>query len=143
MLKILESSRRLQVEPVGEPQSDEWDRFVRSRQDGTFCHLWGWRPIVEDLLGHECLYLTARTDDDEIAGVLPLARVRSRLFGDYLVSMPYLNYGGPLGDPDARELLAGQAREVAEGSGVDLLELTRRRCGPTSSPRSGARSGAP
>ena len=33
-------------------------------------------------------------------GLLPLTFVKSRLFGRFLVSMPYLNYGGVTSDDD-------------------------------------------
>jgi FemAB-related protein (PEP-CTERM system-associated) len=58
--------------------------------------------------------------------VLPLVRVKSLLFGDYLVSMPFVNYGGPLGSPEAVRALAHRAQEMAEGLGVGLLELRSR-----------------
>jgi FemAB-related protein (PEP-CTERM system-associated) len=65
-------------------------------------------------------------EDGEWTGVLPLATVRSRLFGHYLVSMPFLNDGGPLGDAASRARLAERA--IAEGrrAGADLVELRAR-----------------
>jgi FemAB-related protein (PEP-CTERM system-associated) len=82
--------------------------------------------VVEDVFGHPTTYWTARGPSGEVRGLLPLVRVRSRLFGDYLVSMPFLSYGGPLGDPAAREVLCRHATEEAERLGVDLMELRAR-----------------
>ena len=106
--------------------ADEWDRFVASSEGSTFCHLAGWRAIMADVLGHECLYSLAIEDDGVWRGVLPLVRVKSRLFGHYLVSMPFLNYGGPLGTTHAQACLADQAAAEAQRSGVHLLELRAR-----------------
>ena len=39
-------------------------------------------------------------DAGEVVGVLPLVRIASRLFGRRLVSMPFLDYGGVLAEPD-------------------------------------------
>lgn len=75
----------------------EWDSFVRASNGWTHFHLHGWREVLAGQYHHDCPYLVARGKDGRIAGVLPLVRVRSRLFGHYLVSMPYVNYGGPLG----------------------------------------------
>jgi len=61
-----------------------------------------------------------------IEGVLPLVRVRSLLFGHYLVSMPFVNYGGPLGTPRALRALAAEAVGRARADGADLLELRNR-----------------
>ena len=104
----------------------EWDGYVRRSEHGTFCHLSGWREIMTSVLGHECHYLVARDDSGECQGVLPLARVRSRLFGDYLLSMPFLNYGGPIGTPEAEEQLARYAQQLAQEFKVKLLELRTR-----------------
>jgi serine/alanine adding enzyme len=104
----------------------EWDRYVRGSVQGTFCHLSGWREIITGVLGHECHYFVARDDSGECQGVLPLARVRSRLFGDYLLSMPFLNYGGPIGTPEAEHQLGRHAQQLAQQLRVKLLELRTR-----------------
>ena len=119
---------RLQSIRVEEFRGDaaEWDRYVRRSVNGTFCHLSGWREIITGVLGHECHYFVARDDSGECQGVLPLARVRSRLFGDYLLSMPFLNYGGPIGTPEAEQQLGRHAQHLAQELKVKLLELRTR-----------------
>ena len=109
----------------------EWDDFVVSQEHSSFCHLLGWRQIVTDVLGHEPLYKVAVDGDGLWRGVLPLVRVRHRVFGHYLLSMPFLNYGGPVGSPSANGQLAIQAAQEAERSGADLLELRSRYPVPT------------
>ncbi len=81
---------------------------------------------MEGVLGHECLYSVARTETGEIAGVMPLVRVKSKLFGHYLVSMPFLNYGGPLGTDAAVQELVRYATELATRDSVKILELRSR-----------------
>lgn len=109
----------------------EWDGFVRSQPDWSHFHLFGWKAAIERAFGHECLYLAAR-DNGLLVGVLPLVRVKSLLFGHYLVSMPFVNYGGPLGSVAAIEALVREATELAVRDGVRLLELRSRRPLPTS-----------
>jgi len=104
----------------------EWDAFVRGQPGWTHFHLHGWRGVMRDALGHETIWLAAREDGrltGVLPGVLPLVRVRSLLFGHYLVSMPFVNYGGPLGHPDAVRALAAEAVRLADEGGVKLLEL--------------------
>ena len=103
-----------------------WDEFVARADGSSFCHLAGWRDILSDVLGVECLYRVASEVGGEWEGVLPLVRVKSRIFGHYLVSLPFLNYGGPLGSPAARRRLVEDAVIGASGSRVDLLELRTR-----------------
>lgn len=106
--------------------STEWDTFVRASPGWTAFHLYSWKPLLESVYAHECPYLTARSADGSILGVLPLVRVRSRLFGHFLVSMPFLNYGGPLGIPEAVIALTDRAVALAEAERVKLLELRSR-----------------
>ena len=115
----------MRAEPF-EATGREWDAFVEQQAGATHFHRWAWREIVSDVHGHPCPYLAIRDADGELAGVLPLVRVSSRLFGDYLVSMPYVNYGGPLGSEWAVRALAEQARSLA-GASDALLELRSRR----------------
>ena len=109
-----------------------WDAFVASTPDGTFCHLASWRGVMDDVLGHECLYAWAYDDTGRGHALLPLVRVRSRLFGDYLVSMPFLNAGGPIGSPEGVAALLDYAVTKARSFGVRLLELRMQRPVPTS-----------
>jgi serine/alanine adding enzyme len=104
----------------------DWDAYVASAQGGTFCHLSGWEHVMSDVLGHDSLRLAVVDDAGACSGVLPLIRVRSRLFGDFLMSMPFLSYGGPVGSMEAKLLLVQAAVDEAKRMGVDLLELRAR-----------------
>lgn len=106
--------------------AEEWDAFVRAAPGTSFCHLWGWRDVIGGVLGHSCRYLGSRSPDGGLQAVLPLVRVRSLLFGDFLVSMPFLNYGGPVGAPEGATRLLDAAVEIAREEGVELLELRTR-----------------
>jgi len=106
--------------------AEEWDAFVRLASGWTHFHLAGWRSVIERVHGHECLYFAARDGAGKLAGVLPLVRVKSLLFGHFAVSMPFLNYGGPLGSDEAVAALVAHAVELARRDGVKLLELRSR-----------------
>ncbi len=122
-------STRVVDAPVVEPfagTAGEWDEFVRAQAGWTHFHLHGWSRVMREALGHECLYLGARDASGVLVGVLPLVRVKSPLFGHYLVSMPFLNYGGPLGSVEAVQALARTAAALARRDRVKLLELRSR-----------------
>src|SRR6185503_20897938 len=109
----------------------EWDTFVRRQAGWTICHLSAWHGLMRDVFGHECLYMVARRDDSSMAAILPLVRVKSAVYGHYLMSMPFLNYGGPLGDSDAVGALIEQAVANAARDNVKLLQLRSRQSLPT------------
>jgi len=105
-------------------QRNEWDEFVLSHRESTNYHLQGWRDVIEKSFGHRTYYLSARNRQNEITGVLPLVHMKSTLFGSFLVSLPFFNYGGLLcnGDDAAAELL-DSARELSGKLGADHVEL--------------------
>jgi FemAB-related protein (PEP-CTERM system-associated) len=114
----------------------EWDDFVRRQEAWSHFHLHGWRTVLEQTYGHEGVYLAAYDPAGSLAGVLPLVRVRSRLFGHFLVSMPFVNYGGPLGSDAAVRALVAEAQAIATRDAVKLLELRSRRALPIDLPAS-------
>jgi serine/alanine adding enzyme len=118
----------LSVQPL-DGATTAWDEFVARAGGGSFCHLAGWRTILGDVLGTECLYRVATGPSGEWHGILPLVRVKSWIFGHYLVSLPFLNYGGPLGSAVAQRRLVDEAVAEARRSRVDLLELRTRHPG--------------
>jgi FemAB-related protein (PEP-CTERM system-associated) len=103
-----------------------WDLFVERCESATFFHRAGWREVIESVFRHRCHYLVAERGD-ALCGVLPLAEVRSRLFGHALVSLPFCVYGGPAADDVAAEdALIDAAVELARSLRVQHLELRNR-----------------
>lgn len=57
-------------------------------------------------------------------GVLPLGHVKSLLFGNYLTSVPFGNFGGIIADDDeARQALFDEAASIARQVGAKWIEL--------------------
>src|SRR5262245_13407663 len=82
-----------------------------------------WLGILRDGLGHVPYCLEA-VRGGRTCGLLPLAHVRSWLFGRFLVSLPYLNSAGVVAeDPTAERLLIGEAIKLADHLKVKYLEL--------------------
>ena len=101
-----------------------WDAFVRACPDATFFHLSGWQKVIEQAFGIKTWFYYVQ-QDGQIQGVLPLAEIKSRLFGHSLGAMPFCVYGGPatIGDQAAvRAMLDGAADALAKQLGVGHLE---------------------
>lgn len=114
----------VKVEPFGGSPA-EWDRWVEQAPGMTHFHRFGWLEVIRRSLGHDTVALAAR-EEGALVGVLPLVRVKSLLFGHYLMSMPFVNYGGPLGSAEAVRALTAEAVRMARDEGVKLLELRSR-----------------
>ncbi len=125
----------VEVSELEAGEQDQWDRFVTASPSGTLCHLAGWKTVVEKSLGHPSFSLVARGDGG-IRGVFPISRVKSRLFGDCLVSMPLGVYGGICADDaEAYFSLLKAGSDLADRLGVKYLEMRNRsEAFPTSLP---------
>lgn len=114
------------IEPLREADHRAWDGFVEGHPRGTFFHLSTWSRVLQRAFGHQALYLVAKSGG-RIVGVLPLARVRSWIFGDALVSTPFCVYGGALAESDQiYTALENHAADMADSLNVDHLELRNR-----------------
>jgi len=120
-------AQRLEVQPFTPDLRRAWDDFVLAHDDGTFFHLAGWEEVLRRAFGHRTHYLVA-LEQDAVRGVLPLAQVKSLLFGHSLVSTPFCVYGGILAaDEAARAALEARACDLARELGVGYLEMRNRR----------------
>ena len=103
-----------------------WERFVAHQPESTHCHRWGWKEVVENSFGWRTFYLLA-AEGEEIRGLLPLVWQKSRLFGSFLTSVPYLNAGGPLAESEAaKAALVEEAIALARKRKVQYIELRHR-----------------
>jgi serine/alanine adding enzyme len=79
---------------------------------------------MEKTFGHPTFYNMALDENGAVQGVLPLVFLRSRLFGRFLVSLPYLNYGGLVtSSPEATALLLEEAGRCARALRSRHIEL--------------------
>lgn len=91
-----------------------WDAFVAGNPKGTFFHRAAWGGLLNRVFGHTPHFLVAE-QDGAIVGVLPMAQVKSLLFGHSLMSLPFCVYGGPLASTD-------EAHEALETASVALMQ---------------------
>lgn len=101
-------------------KNEAWDKFVVKASYATFAHLYGWKNVIEDVYGHPCYYFEA-WDGNDLVGVLPTTFIKSRFFGKQLVSVPYMDTGGPLAlHNEASQGLIEAARDIATKFGADV-----------------------
>jgi FemAB-related protein (PEP-CTERM system-associated) len=101
-----------------------WDDFVQSQPDACSYHRFGWKEVFGRSFGHPCHYLAAIDDSGQWHGILPLVHMRSRVFGNFLVSLPFVNYGGLLcRSQAAAALLLQEAERVRRSLGAAYVEL--------------------
>ncbi len=112
----------LQIHQLDAANATRWDAFVMACPDATFFHRAGWAEVLRRAFGHDAHFLYAEREG-AICAALPLGHIRSRLFGNTLISTPFCVLGGAVGDADACAALENAAIELAHSLKVDVLEL--------------------
>lgn len=97
--------------------------FAASAPEATVYHDPRWLDAVEDAFGLPCFRLLAERDGQPV-GMLPLAHVKSVLFGRFLLSTPFGNFGGIVTtDQAARQPLLDSAVQLARQRGARWIEF--------------------
>jgi FemAB-related protein (PEP-CTERM system-associated) len=125
------------------------DDFVRHWPAPILYQLPAWRQIVKSAYGHQTYCFTAakegtksgieisnschdhgnHTEDTcinfkKIAGILPLVHLKSFIFGNDLISMPFFDSGGVLaGDAEVEKALLGEAVSLGRRLKVGSIQL--------------------
>jgi FemAB-related protein (PEP-CTERM system-associated) len=116
----------LNIRLADDNDASAWDAFVSALPEATFFHRFGWRKVIQQAYGHRTHFLLAERDG-VIEGVLPMAEIKSRLFGHALIASPFCVYGGiAAATSQARELLDNRAQSLAAELGVGHLEYRDR-----------------
>jgi FemAB-related protein (PEP-CTERM system-associated) len=111
------------LSPDDKAASQTWDAFVLACPQATFFHRAAWQRVLQGVFRHPTYFLYAVTDG-QVTGVLPLAHVKSMLFGNSLTSLPFVVYGGVAATDDASAAaLEQEAERLAQQLGVQHLEL--------------------
>lgn len=101
----------------------ECDTFLKNRPDAKICYTYKWSDAVARAARLKSFYLAAR-DSGYVCGVLPLVHVKSVLFGNFMVSQAFSNYGGLLTDSsEARDALFNYAVELATKFNCESIEF--------------------
>ena len=100
----------------------DWDDYVYKKQASIY-HDSRWPQLIKKVFGHDSHYLMAR-EDGKVVGVFPLVQLKSLLFGNYMVSMPYFNYGGIVANTHAITMsLLSSAHELYDELGCSHIEM--------------------
>ncbi len=114
------------IRTLDDASAPAWDAFVNAMPEGTFCHRAAWARVIQHAFGHRTFFSYAE-QDGAITGILPLAQVKTPLFGNTLISSPFCVYGGPLAaDSDSAAALEAHAETLLRNTRAGAVELRDR-----------------
>lgn len=103
--------------------ASRWNAYTEKFAAASIYHRWVWGKLVEETFGHEAHYLAA-SSNATVEGLFPFVKMKSRLFGQFFVSMPFSSYGGVLAaTPEAQNALLAEAARFARESGARYVEM--------------------
>ena len=112
----------LKVGMLDDRRIAQWNEYVTNNRDATFFHRAEWKTVLETAFGHKCYFFIAERGG-VIEGVYPLGQIKSLLFGNTLIALPFCVYGGIVADsPEAFAALDKAGVELAQTLGVGCLE---------------------
>lgn len=107
-----------------EEDKKRWDSYVVLSSHSTCYHQLGWKDVIEKSFGYKTYYLVSEDKKDGITGILPLVHLKSMLFGNFLVSLPYFNYGGICAENEkVQEMLLEEGTNIARSLNAEFMEL--------------------
>jgi len=113
----------MEIKELTRNDIEKWNQFVFTHPEATFFHRAEWKEVIEKTFSQQTYFYFAE-QDDQIVGVLPLGQVKSRLFGNALISLPFFVYGGILANNQEVHLaLTDRAKLLAKELNVDSLEM--------------------
>jgi len=104
---------------------EEWDGFVEGHPESRYFQLVGYKNALEETYGYKSKYLLARRNG-EVVAVLPAFIFNGRLGRSRLISSPFAEYGGLLGDHLAEEDvkdISSRLRGMMQEESIAYLEI--------------------
>jgi hypothetical protein len=131
--------KSFQIQYAGNEDRNLWDEFIHGHPLANYYHLFGWREVIAKTYGHRGYYLMAyeeqktiasngserpRQDKKILLGVLPLVHLKHIVFGNYLISLPFLDGGGILtSQEEIEKSLLSEAIRLGKELRADRIEL--------------------
>ena len=121
--RIKPGETTLKVIEYEDKYRESWETFVDNMASSTIAHRIGWRAVVYEGLGHRPIYLMA-VEGESIRGVLPLFLVRTLWGSKYLISVPWIDYGGVCAsDPEGAKALFEEIQRISEAEKAQFVEF--------------------
>jgi FemAB-related protein (PEP-CTERM system-associated) len=131
-----ESTGSMKIRLLTDTDCRAWDQYVAESSEATCYHLAGWKKVIEESFGHKTFYLLSEDQSGKITGILPMVHLKSFLFGSFMISLPYFNYGGICAqDKESYSLLFNEAARLAREAGAGYIEFRDRKSADNGLPK--------
>lgn len=110
------------MEILNENNGQLWESFI-SKQDKIFPqHILNWQSMIKNSYKNCKPMYYIKTKDSRVQVVFPFFLVESKIFGNRVISQPFIDFGGPLGEFDG-EFIQSLIKDVKEKVGDNLKHI--------------------
>jgi serine/alanine adding enzyme len=115
--------REIKIEVADNRHLGLWYAYLQQHQHTPY-HQSSWLKLIETQFGHPSIILLAFNEQGDILGGLPLTLFSSKLFGRFAVSIPYINYGGPISNyRNINQALIEHSKQLLEKFNLSHIEV--------------------
>jgi FemAB-related protein (PEP-CTERM system-associated) len=106
-----------------------WDNFLAQHTASGY-HQSIWFQLIKKTFDHDTKILVAEDKQGNILGGLPLTFFSSKLFGEFAISIPYVNYGGVVTQYfNIAQALFTTANKIRNDRGLSHIEVRTMQAG--------------
>jgi len=117
----------ISVTLAGKEDKQIWTDFVEKNAPDTNALTWAWKDIIETTFSHKAYFFIAKDKDQQIVAVCPAFHFKSPIFGNSLISVPYITGGGILATSETSfNAILDKLNALSKDLGCSYLELRHR-----------------
>lgn len=111
------------VETLTKLYFTQWDAYLETISHSPYSTS-DWLSVIQTSFGHLSKIIIALNEKREIIGGLPITFFNSKIFGKFAVSIPFVNYGGPITKYwNIAESLLAEAKKILEEEQLSHVEI--------------------
>jgi serine/alanine adding enzyme len=100
-----------------------WKEFLKQHQHTPY-HTPEWLSVIEAAFGHTSQLLLAQNAEGKVIGGMPVTFFSSKLFGQFAVAIPFINYGGPVSPyKNVNQKLIEESKKLLEKFQLSHIEV--------------------
>ncbi|MCD6219868.1 GNAT family N-acetyltransferase [Candidatus Calescamantes bacterium] len=101
------------------PEENEWDKWVEEHPWGRYTYLSGYGKVIKKVFNFPYFYLFHK-EGDKIQSGFPVFLLRNLCGKRYLLSIPFSEYGGPLGES---KVFISEIEQILKDTKAHFLEI--------------------
>jgi FemAB-related protein (PEP-CTERM system-associated) len=113
----------MRIELLKNEDIEKWQEYVKECPESNLFHDIRWKDVIEKTFRYESKYLVAK-EGEKIIGILPSFLIKKPIFGNKLVSLPFLTEAGIIADDEETEKeIIKEAIKITKENNAKYLEI--------------------